>query len=188
MAHVERRRLCYAAGRLAEERSTTAQQPLKPQLQRSVHDAAAEVVARTEGGGMYSSYTRAAIGFVVGLVLFLAAASTAAAAGSGAAPPGTIPARLAGLQYPGSALSLPEWRDDPMVRAHVVIPDWLARVQYPGTSSQPTVALTPTAPASSGRAFDWGSAGIGAGFVAGLGLLGAGVALLVRRWRAFAHA
>ena len=137
---------------------------------------------------MYSKHTRRVVGFMVALGLSIAAASSAAAAAGPAAPPVTIPAALEGMQYPGSALSLPDWGDDPVVQAkgQIAIPDWLTRVQYPGTSSYPTVVLTPTA-SSTGNSFDWSSAGIGAAFMVGVGLLGAGTGLVVRRHRSLAH-
>jgi hypothetical protein len=70
----------------------------------------------------------------------------------------------------------------------VDVPDSLARIQYPGTSSLPTVFVTPTTGASSDSSFDWASAGVGAGFLAGLGVLAVGVALALRRRRSLAHA
>jgi hypothetical protein len=70
----------------------------------------------------------------------------------------------------------------------VEIPGWLERIEYPGTSSQPTVYVTTPAAASGGSAFDWGSAAVGGGFVAGIGLIAAGAALALRRRHRLAHA
>jgi MYXO-CTERM domain-containing protein len=108
-----------------------------------------------------------------------------------------IPDYLTRIQYPGT-------RSQPTVylgpaqggRApekavpygQIAIPAWLARIQYPGTSSLPTVVVTPTTGASTDSSFDWASAGVGAGFVAGLGVVAVGVALALRRRRSLAHA
>jgi hypothetical protein len=72
-------------------------------------------------------------------------------------------ARLASSQCPCNT-GLP---GRPLVAEHVVL--------VPRTVYQP------------GGSFDWGDAGAGAGFMAGLGLLAAGVALMLRRHRGLAQ-
>jgi hypothetical protein len=49
------------------------------------------------------------------------------------------------------------------------------------------VVLVPRTVYQPGGSFDWGDAGAGAGFMAGLGLLAAGVALMLRRHRGLAQ-
>jgi hypothetical protein len=55
--------------------------------------------------------------------------------------------------------------------------------QNPGTSSLPTVHVTPYAGGSSNNSLDFASAGVGAGFIVGLGALALGGALALRRRR-----
>jgi hypothetical protein len=113
------------------------------------------------------------------------------------AGPIPIPDYLTRIQYPGTS-SLPTVyvgaargggvTEKAVQYGQIAIPAWLARIQYPGTSSLPTVVITPTAGTSGDSSFDWASAGVGAGFIAGLGFVAAGVALAIRRRRSLAHA
>jgi hypothetical protein len=157
------------------------------------------------------------IGLALGLGLLVAAPATAAPPvapspadlariqypGTSSLPTvymaGTIPILdyLTRIQYPGTS-SLPTVyvgaargggvAEKARPYGQIAIPAWLARIQYPGTSSLPTVFVTPTTGASGDSSFDWASAGVGAGFVAGLGVVAVGVALAIRRRRSLAHA
>jgi hypothetical protein len=113
------------------------------------------------------------------------------------AGPIPIPDYLTRIQYPGTSsqptVYLGAARSGGMAEkavpyGQIAIPAWLARIQYPGTSSLPTVVVAPATGSSGDSSFDWASAGIGAGFVAGLGVLAVGAALAIRRRRALAHA
>ena len=76
-----------------------------------------------------------------------------------------------------------------MPYSQIAIPAWLARTQYPGTSSEPTVVVNTvrtTAPAGGG--FDWGSALIGAAGSLGIAIASTGSLLVLRRRRTLAHA
>jgi hypothetical protein len=113
------------------------------------------------------------------------------------AGPIVVPIDLTRIQFPGTSsqptVDLGPARGGGTAQktvpyGQIAIPYWLARIQYPGTSSLPTVFVTPTTGASSDSSFDWASAGVGAGFLAGLGVLAVGVALALRRRRSLAHA
>jgi hypothetical protein len=163
-------------------------------------------------------HKRHLIGLALGLGLVAAAAPAAAAPpatpsvadlarvqypGTSSLPtvymagPIPIPDYLTRIQYPGTS-SLPTVyvgaargggvTEKAVQYGQIAIPAWLARIQYPGTSSLPTVVITPTAGTSGDSSFDWASAGVGAGFIAGLGFVAAGVALAIRRRRSLARA
>jgi hypothetical protein len=79
----------------------------------------------------------------------------------------------------------------------VTIPAWLARIQYPGSSSAATLLLprgggyltaTPaTLAVPAGSEFDWPAFGIGIAAAAGIALIGAAGLLAIRRRRPLAH-
>jgi hypothetical protein len=107
-----------------------------------------------------------------------------------------IPERLTRIQYPGTSSQPTVYlstraggtAEKAAPYGQIAIPEWLARIQYPGTSSLPTVVVTPSSGESGDSSFDWASAGVGAGFVAGLGIVALGAALALRRRRQLAHA
>jgi MYXO-CTERM domain-containing protein len=162
-------------------------------------------------------YKRQLVGLALGLGLVAAAPAFAAPPATVTVPdslariqyPGTsskptvylagpivIPERLTRIQYPGTSSQPTVYPSTPRPGAaaektnrygQIAIPAWLARVQYPGTSSLPTVFVTPSSDTSGESSFDWGSAGVGAGFVAGLGLVALGAALALRRRRQLVH-
>ncbi len=75
-----------------------------------------------------------------------------------------------------------------MQDGHIEIPAWLARTQYPGTSSEPTVLMN-NSPGHGpvGGGFDWVSALIGVGGGLGIAIVSAGSAMALRKRRTLAH-
>ena len=162
-------------------------------------------------------HRRNLIGLALGLGLLAAAPATAAPSAPVTVPeslariqyPGTssqptvymagsiaIPERLTRIQYPGTSSQPTVYlrtraggtTEKAAPYSQIAIPAWLARVQYPGTSSLPTVVVTPSSGGTGDSSFDWASAGVGASFVAGLGLVAVGGALTLRRRRKLVHA
>ena len=70
----------------------------------------------------------------------------------------------------------------------ITIPARLARTQFPGTSSEPTVVVNTVRGTGPGGRFDWISALIGAACALGIAIASTGSLLALRRRRALAHA